>query len=213
VQIGGGSLRIYRSDVQQQVFDAIGLSKEEAQSKFGYLLDAFEMGAPPHGGIAFGLDRLVRPTFFHPHCHGHTHACSHGLWSGGPNPRSAHVVAMLRDVSAVPLLTARTPHVRHLAVPCEVERCERRQVVHCSHASSLSTNSRGTTLSGGRAGGGGDQIMLIAGESSIRDVIAFPKTSGAQCLLTEAPGAVTDEQLRDLHIRKATEEEVASKVW
>jgi hypothetical protein len=60
MQIGGGSLRIYRSDVQQKVFDAIGLSKQEAQSKFGYLLDAFEMGAPPHGGIAFGLDRLVR---------------------------------------------------------------------------------------------------------------------------------------------------------
>jgi len=60
MQIGGGSLRIYRSDVQQKVFDAIGLSREEAQSKFGYLLDAFDMGAPPHGGIAFGLDRLVR---------------------------------------------------------------------------------------------------------------------------------------------------------
>ena len=59
VQIGGGSLRIYRSDVQKQVFEAIGMSDEEANEKFGYLLDAFEMGAPPHGGIAFGLDRPV----------------------------------------------------------------------------------------------------------------------------------------------------------
>ncbi len=55
----GGSLRIYRRDVQARVFNAIGLSEAEAQSKFGYLLDAFESGAPPHGGIAFGLDRLV----------------------------------------------------------------------------------------------------------------------------------------------------------
>lgn len=55
----GGSLRIYRRDVQQRVFDTIGLSPEEAQNKFGYLLDAFDMGAPPHGGLALGLDRLV----------------------------------------------------------------------------------------------------------------------------------------------------------
>ena len=55
----GGSLRIYRRDVQSRVFEAIGLTEEEAQNKFGYLLDCFESGAPPHGGIAFGLDRLV----------------------------------------------------------------------------------------------------------------------------------------------------------
>lgn len=55
----GGSLRIYRRDVQQKVFDIIGLSPEEAQDKFGYLLDAFDVGAPPHGGIALGLDRLI----------------------------------------------------------------------------------------------------------------------------------------------------------
>eukprot|EP00887_Chlorella_sp_A99_P008037 scaffold12.g8037.t1 len=59
VEIGGGSLRIYRRDVQQAVFDAIGLTSEEAQAKFGYLLESFELGAPPHGGIAFGLDRLA----------------------------------------------------------------------------------------------------------------------------------------------------------
>eukprot|EP00775_Hariotina_reticulata_P010539 gene10539-10699_t len=59
VEIGGGSLRIYRRDVQQKVFDTIGLTPEEAVAKFGYLLDCFEFGAPPHGGIAFGLDRLA----------------------------------------------------------------------------------------------------------------------------------------------------------
>ena len=59
LEIGGGSLRIYQSDIQQQVFEAIGLSPEEAQNKFGFLLDAFEYGTPPHGGIAYGLDRLV----------------------------------------------------------------------------------------------------------------------------------------------------------
>ena len=57
--ISGGSLRIYRRDIQQKVFDIIGLSPEEAQDKFGYLLDAFDVGAPPHGGIALGLDRLI----------------------------------------------------------------------------------------------------------------------------------------------------------
>jgi aspartyl-tRNA synthetase len=103
VEIGGGSLRIFRSDVQAKVFEAIGMSDEEAREKFGYLLDAFEMGAPPHGGIAFGLDRLV---------------------------------------------------------------------------------------------------MLLAGAPSIRDVIAFPKTAGAQCLLTRAPGDVTAGQLKDLHVQK-----------
>lgn len=55
----GGSLRIYRRDIQQKVFDIIGLSPEEAQDKFGYLLDSFDVGAPPHGGIALGLDRLI----------------------------------------------------------------------------------------------------------------------------------------------------------
>ena len=59
VPLAGGSLRIYRRDVQQRVFDTIGLSPEEAQNKFGYLLDAFDMGAPPHGGLALGLDRLI----------------------------------------------------------------------------------------------------------------------------------------------------------
>ena len=59
VHVIGGSLRIYRRDIQQQVFDIIGLSAEEAQDKFGYLLDAFDVGAPPHGGIALGLDRLI----------------------------------------------------------------------------------------------------------------------------------------------------------
>ena len=59
VEIGGGSLRIYRSDLQEKVFEAIGLSPEEARAKFGFLMDAFEYGTPPHGGIAFGLDRLI----------------------------------------------------------------------------------------------------------------------------------------------------------
>jgi aspartyl-tRNA synthetase len=58
-EIGGGSLRIYQPDVQQQVFDTIGLAPEEAHNKFGFLLEAFEYGTPPHGGIAYGLDRIV----------------------------------------------------------------------------------------------------------------------------------------------------------
>ena len=101
VEIGGGSLRIYKKDIQEQVFQAIGLSPEEADNKFGFLLEAFEYGTPPHGGIAFGLDRLV---------------------------------------------------------------------------------------------------MLLAGEDSIRDVIAFPKTQQASCLLTDAPAAVDNKQLKELSI-------------
>ena len=101
LELGGGSLRIHDSALQRQVLQTIGLPLEDAEEQFGFLIEALDMGAPPHGGIAFGLDRMV---------------------------------------------------------------------------------------------------MLLAGEESIRDTIAFPKTQQARCLMTQAPAGVSDGQLQDLHV-------------
>lgn len=102
VELGGGSMRIYQRSIQEKMFKLLGFSDEEAYEKFGFLMDAFEYGTPPHGGIAFGLDRMV---------------------------------------------------------------------------------------------------MLLSGSSSIRDVIAFPKTTSAMCLMTGAPSEVAPRQLRELSIK------------
>ncbi|MGB2532556.1 MAG: aspartate--tRNA ligase [Porticoccaceae bacterium] len=111
VELGGGSIRIHDQAMQAVVFDVLGINEAEQQEKFGFLLDALQYGAPPHGGLAFGLDRL---------------------------------------------------------------------------------------------------IMLMVGAESIRDVIAFPKTQSAACLMTDAPGTVEAAQLRDLNIKLRNKENQAS---
>ena len=108
-EVGGGSVRIHKQDMQAVVFEVLGIEEQEAEEKFGFLLKALKFGAPPHGGIAFGLDRLV---------------------------------------------------------------------------------------------------MLMTGSSSIRDVIPFPKTQNATCLLTDAPAEVSERQLKELHIRKRVKQKV-----
>ena len=110
-EVGGGSIRIHDTDMQQKALDVLGIDEQEANDKFGFLLEALKYGAPPHGGIAFGLDRLV---------------------------------------------------------------------------------------------------MLMTGAESIRDVMAFPKTQSASCLLTSAPSAVSEQQMKDLHIRTRTRAAAAS---